>query len=102
MIFTGCSFMLLDNRQLNLILNIVIKDKNYHIDRDLTPKSFFEKYCKRNFDDYVCLLDAPDHEMDQKYGLPSQDYIYNGKHIEFLNVGTQELKDAVIASTKKR
>ena len=38
--------------------------------------------------------------MGQKYGLPSQDYIYNGKHIEFLNVGTQELKDAVIASLK--
>ena len=76
------------------------QDKKYHIDRDLTPKSFFEKYCKRNFDDYVCLLDAPDHKMDQKFGLPSQDYIYDGKHIEFLNVGTQELKEAVIESLK--
>ena len=38
--------------------------------------------------------------MDQKFGLPSQDYIYDGKHIEFLNVGTQELKEAVIESLK--
>lgn len=72
--------------------------KNYHIDQNLTPKSFYAKYVAHDFDAYVCLLDAPDHEMHQKYGLPSQDYIYNGKHIEFLNIGTQALKDAVIAS----
>lgn len=75
-------------------------DHNYHIDKDLTPKTFYEKYVVRDFNDYVCLLDAPDHEMGKKFGLPSQDYIYDEKHIEFLNVGTQALKDAVIASLK--
>lgn len=76
------------------------KDNHYHVDAGLTPKSFFEKYCQRNFNDYVCLADAPDHAMGQKFGLPSQDYIFDEKHIEFLNVGIQALKDAVIASLK--
>ena len=75
-------------------------DKKYHLDKDLTPKEFYDKYVARDFDDYVCLLDAPDHEMGKKYGLPSQDYIYDGKHIEFLNVGTPSLKQAVIESLK--
>lgn len=75
-------------------------DKKYHLDKDLTPKEFYDKYVARDFDDYVCLLDAPDHEMGKKYGLPSQDYIYDGKHIEFLNVGTSSLKQAVIESLK--
>lgn len=75
-------------------------DKKYHLDQDLTPKEFYDKYVARDFDHYVCLLDAPDHEMNQRYGLPSQDYIFDQKSIEFLNIGTQALKDAVIASLK--
>lgn len=71
-------------------------EHNYHIDRNLTPQSFYQKYVDWNFDDYVCLTDAPDHEQGKLFGLPSQDYIFNGKKIEFLTVDTQALKDATI------
>lgn len=76
------------------------KDKAYHLDQNLTPNAFFEKYVARDFEDYVCLTDAPDHEVGKRYGLEAQDYIYDAKHIEFLNVTTQELKDAAVAQLK--
>ena len=43
-------------------------DDNSHLDKDITPKEFFAKYCGRDFDEYVCLLDAPNHEMNKKMG----------------------------------
>lgn len=76
-------------------------DKQYHIDQNLTPKTFFDKYVKFPFDDYVCLLDAPDHILNKKYGLPSQDYIYGGRHIEFLHTGLAPMKQAVIDMLQK-
>ena len=74
--------------------------KKYHIDRDLTPKSFYEKYVTHRWDEYVCLTNAPDHEPDQVYGLDSQDYIFNGQKIMFVNTDIQALKDAAIAQMK--
>lgn len=74
--------------------------KEYHIDKDLTPVSFFKKYVDVDFHDYVCLTDAPDHELGKLYGLPSQDYMPDGQKIEFLISTTQDLKDAAIAQLK--
>ena len=75
-------------------------DNNYHIDRDLTPQSFFQNYVAVDFDDYVVLADVPDHEYDKNYGMPSQDYVFEGKKIEIANVGLKAMKEAVIASLK--
>lgn len=74
--------------------------KKYHFDRNLTPKSFYEKYIPRQWEDYVCLTNAPDHELEQVYGLESQDYIFNGQKIKFVNTDIQVLKDAAIAQMK--
>jgi len=76
------------------------KDKNYHIARNLTPKTFFTDYVAVDFEQYTVLVDAPDHEYGKNYGLPSQDYIFNGKKIELANVGITAMKKAAIASLK--
>lgn len=76
------------------------KDNAYHMDRGLSPKAFFEKYVNVNFDDFKVLTDAPDHDYGKNYGLPTQDYIYEGKPVELANVGLKAMKEAAIASLK--
>lgn len=76
------------------------KDNNYHIDRNLTPKSFFDQYVTVDFDEFKVLTDAPDHKYGENYGLPSQDYIHEGKKIELANVGLKTMKTAAVASLK--
>ncbi len=71
--------------------------KEYHHDQKLTPQQFFQKYFTWDFDDYVCLTNAPDHQLGQVYGLPSEDYIFNGQKIAFVNTEITALKQAAIA-----
>ncbi len=75
-------------------------NKKYHLDRDLTPQEFFQKYVAVDFDQYVVLADAPDHERNQNFVIPSQNYIFDGKQVELANVGLKSVKDAAIASLK--
>ena len=39
----------------------------------------------------------PDHELGKLYGLPSQDYIFSGQKIVFVNTQIEALKKAAIA-----
>ncbi|GEN49202.1 C1 family peptidase [Ligilactobacillus pobuzihii] len=75
-------------------------DKKYHLDRDLTPQEFFQKYVAVDFDQYAVVADAPDHESGKNYVLTSQNYIFDGKAVELANVGLKSIKDAAIASLK--
>lgn len=72
-------------------------DKKYHTVSQLTPQQFLTKYFTWDFNQYVCLTNAPDHELNQVYGLPSQDYIFNGKKNIFVNTTISALKAAAIA-----
>ncbi|GEQ50418.1 aminopeptidase C [Tetragenococcus koreensis] len=76
------------------------KDNSYHNIRNLTPTIFFADYVDVDFDQYTVLVDAPDHEYGKNYGLPSQDYIFDGKKIELANVGITAMKKAAVASLK--
>ncbi len=75
-------------------------DNQYHIDRNLTPREFFDKYVHVNFSDYIDLANVPDHEMYRNYSLPNQDYIFEGDHVTLVNVPVEELKAAVIDQLK--
>ncbi|MCP9313392.1 C1 family peptidase [Liquorilactobacillus satsumensis] len=75
-------------------------EHKYHLDQALTPQRFFAKYVAWDFNDYVCLTNAPDHELGQVYSLPSQDYIFNGQKIAFVNTELAVLKEAAIAQLK--
>lgn len=76
-------------------------DKNYHLDKDLTPLEFLHKYMGDvDFDDYVVLTNAPDHEYDKLYGLPSEDNIAGSLKIKLLNVPMEYLTSAAIAQLK--
>lgn len=75
--------------------------ENYHIDRDLTPKAFFDKYFSdADLDDYVVLSNSPDKEFNKMYSMTAQDNVVDGRSIKFLNLPMEDLKKAAIAQLK--
>ncbi|GHN35306.1 C1 family peptidase [Lactobacillus delbrueckii] len=75
-------------------------DKNYHLDKGLTPVQFYKKYCATDLDDYVVLANAPDHEMNRVLHLGFEDNIKGGYPNLFINVPMEYLEDAAIAQLK--
>ena len=76
-------------------------DKKYHLDKNLTPLEFLHKYLGDvDFDDYVVLTNAPDHEYNKLYGLPAEDNIEGSIRIKLLNVPMEYLTSAAIAQLK--
>ncbi|MFD1432582.1 C1 family peptidase [Lacticaseibacillus yichunensis] len=73
--------------------------KEYHIDRDLTPKSFYEKYVGWDLAEFVTLVSTPEagKEYYQAYTIPSQNTVVGGRPIIFVNVPEADLKEAAIA-----
>lgn len=75
-------------------------DKNYHLEKNLTPVSFFNKYFDVDLDDYVVLTNAPDHEYGKLYHLGSEDNVEGGSPILLLNVPMEYLEQAAVAQLK--
>ena len=62
---------------------------------------FLHKYMGDvDFDDYVVLTNAPDHEYNKLYGLPAEDNIEGSIRIKLLNVPMEYLTSAAIAQLK--
>ena len=76
-------------------------DKKYHLERDLTPREFVQKYFKDfKFDDYVVLSNCPNHEFNKLYHMPLYDNVDGGDQIKFLNVPIEYLAQAAVAQLK--
>lgn len=75
-------------------------DKNYHLDKNLTPVTFFNKYFNVDLDDYVVLTNAPDHEYNTLYHVGAEDNVEGGSPIRFLNVPMEYLEQAAVAQLK--
>lgn len=76
-------------------------DKKYHLEKNLTPTEFLHKYLgDLDFDDYVVLTNAPDHEYNKLYGLPGEDNVEGSYRIKLLNVPMEYLSQAAISQLK--
>ncbi|WP_180949771.1 aminopeptidase C [Secundilactobacillus pentosiphilus] len=77
-------------------------DQNYHIDRDLTPKSFYDKYVGWNLDDYVSVINAPtdDKPYNQTYTIEMLGNVLGGRAVKHLNVTMDDFKKLAIAQLK--
>lgn len=77
------------------------KDKNYHVDRGLTPKTFYEKYVGLDLDDYASLITSPtkDKPYHERFTVNFVGNIVD-QPVVYLNLTMQELKDAVVAQLK--
>lgn len=81
----------------------VDKDKNFHADRDLTPKSFYEKYVGLDLkNDYVSLINSPTGDKPF-YRTVAIDWLGNvaeGRPVRYLNLPMDELKDLIVRQLK--
>ena len=82
----------------------VDKDKNYHIDRDLTPKSFYDKYIGVELDDYVSIINAPTatKPFNKAYTVDHLGNVAEGNPICYLNLEMSEFKKAVVEQLKNK
>ncbi len=79
------------------------EDKNYHIDRNLTTQSFYEKYVGVDLDDYVSIINAPtaDKPYNQSYTVEMLGNVVGGKEVKYLNVDMPTFKKLAIAQLEQ-
>ena len=68
--------------------------KQYHRDTNLTPQSFFKKYVKWHFDDYVVVASDPEpnKKYHQLYTIASANTVVGGHPLTILNLPPDQLK----------
>ena len=64
------------------------KDEKYHRVTDITPKEFYAKYLDFDFDDMVCLINAPtkDKPYNRMFTVQYLGNVIGGEIIRYLNV----------------
>ncbi|MBR2802250.1 MAG: C1 family peptidase [Erysipelotrichaceae bacterium] len=79
----------------------VDKDKKYHCDKGLTPKSFYEKYVHADFSSLASLINSPREEtpFNEMFTVKFLGNVV-GVPVSYLNVTIEEMKKAVIAQLK--
>ena len=74
------------------------RDNNYHIDQNITPKEFFNKYIGWNLDDYVSVINAPtaDKPYNHLYTVEMLGSVVGGRPIRHLNVDMDTFRKIAI------
>ncbi|MCD7817979.1 MAG: C1 family peptidase [Lachnospiraceae bacterium] len=78
------------------------KDKNFHRDCNLTPRTFYDKYIGLKLDDYISLINAPtaDKPYYTSYTVRFLGNVAEGRPVKYVNLPIEELKKAAIAQLK--
>ncbi len=73
------------------------KDDKYHLEKDLTPKTFFEKYIGDEIDEYVSIINSPtkDKPFNKVYTIAYLNNVVEGKLIKHLNLPMERIKELV-------
>ncbi|MBL1228865.1 C1 family peptidase [Enterococcus sp. BWB1-3] len=74
------------------------EDKEYHIDKGLTPLSFYEKYIGVDLDDYISVINAPtkDKPFNKTYTVEMLGNVVGGKPVKYLNVDMPVFKQLAV------
>lgn len=77
----------------------VDKDNKYHIEKGLTPKSFFDKYIGEKIDEYVSLINSPtdDKPFNKCFTIDYLNNVIEGSPIKHLNVTMDRMKELIEA-----
>lgn len=80
----------------------VDKDKNYHIEKGFTPKSFCEKYVGDYLGCIVSIINAPtaDKPFHKTFTVARLGNVVGGRDVKHLNLPMDEFKCAIIAQLK--
>lgn len=73
-------------------------DKVYHIDRDLTPQTFFKKYVGWDLDNYQSIINAPtdDKPYNHLYTVEMLGNVVGGRQVRHLNLDIDTFKQLAI------
>ena len=73
-------------------------DKNYHIDRDLSPRTFYEKYIGWDTNAFQSLINAPtaDKPYNHLYTVEMLGNVIGGREVRHLNLTVDNLKQLAI------
>ncbi|PIO82969.1 aminopeptidase [Loigolactobacillus backii] len=73
-------------------------DKAYHLDRNLTPQTFFKKYVGWNLDDYQSIINAPtdDKPYNHMYTIEMLGNVVGGRRVQHLNLDIATFKQLAI------
>lgn len=76
----------------------VDKDNAYHVEKGMTPKSFYEKYVGDLMDKTVSIIHAPtaDKPYDKTYTVQMLGNVVGGKPVKHLNLRLDEFKQAIL------
>ena len=69
-------------------------DKAYHIDRDLTPKTFYDKYIGWDLDNYQSIINSPtaDKPYNHLYTVEMLGNVIGGREVRHLNLEINDFK----------
>lgn len=76
---------------------------DYHIDRELTPHTFYEKFVGVDLDNYVSIINAPtaDKPFNKSYTVEMLGNVVGGKEVKYLNVDMTTFKQLAIAQLEQ-
>lgn len=79
------------------------EENNYHLEQNLTPQSFYDKYIGVKLEDYVSIINAPtaDKPYGKSYTVEMLGNVVGGKEVRYLNVDMETFKKLAIAQLQQ-
>lgn len=76
---------------------------NYHIDKDLTPQSFFKKYVGWDLENYISVINGPtaDKPYNKVFSVEYLGNVVGGRQVRHLNLELSEFKNLIINQLKQ-
>ena len=83
-------------------LEYVDKDENYHLERNLTPIEFFNKFIGNKIDEYQSVTNAPtkDKIFNKTFTVKYLGNVIEGKKVTHLNLEMKRLKELIVSQLK--
>ena len=77
-------------------------DKGYHVEEEVTPVAFFDKYVGSSIDDYQSLINSPtaDKPFLKNYTIDYLGNVVEGKIINHLNLPMERMKELILAQLR--
>ena len=79
------------------------KDGKYHADRNLDPKTFYDKYVGYDLEnDFVSVIDSPttDKPYYKKVTIDWLGNVAEGREVSYINLPIEEIKDLIVKQLK--
>ena len=75
-----------------------VNKEGYHIERNLTPKAFFDEYIGEKIDEYQSIINSPtsDKPYMRNYTIDYLGNVVEGKRINHLNLPMERIKELII------